>query len=162
MSPPYPLSPTRCWRYHFSYLDSGGDCGLGRCKRPAEARCLPPSQSPRLGSRKLNPLLDSHMEKLRKKKPKKTYNEGKGLDQWKRGVCPLHGLADEAVKAGKEDVARRGLKLNPLWQCRLMGLEAKHKVQAFITLRRSSFALSDWFDCAISFAHPTSTKTHGG
>lgn len=59
-SPPYPLSPTRCWRYHFSYLDSGGDCGLGQCKRPAEAHCLPPSQSPHLGSRKLNPLLDSH------------------------------------------------------------------------------------------------------
>lgn len=63
MSPPYPLSPTRCWRYRFSYLDSGGDCGLGRCKRPAEARCLPPSQSPRLGSRKLNPLLDLHIQK---------------------------------------------------------------------------------------------------
>lgn len=61
--PPYPLSPTRCWRYHFSYLDFGGDCGLGRCKRPAEARCLPPFQSLRLGSRKLNPLLDSHTQK---------------------------------------------------------------------------------------------------
>lgn len=78
MSPPYPLSPTRCWHYHFSYLDSGGDCGLGRCKRPAEARCLPPSQSPRLGSRMLNPLLDSH------KKYKRV------LDQW-WGMCPqLH------------------------------------------------------------------------
>lgn len=39
-----------------------------------------------------------------------------------------------------------------------MGLEAKHKVQAFITLRRSSFALSDWFDCAISFAQPNKHK----
>lgn len=60
MSPPYPLSPTRCWRYRFSYLDSDADCGLGRCKRPAEARCLPPCQSPHLGSRKWNPLWDSH------------------------------------------------------------------------------------------------------
>lgn len=78
------------------------------------------------------------------------------------GVCPLLGLAEEAVKAGKEDVARRVHKLNPLWQCRLMGLEAKHEVQAFITLRRSSFALSDRFERDISFAHPTSTKVHGG
>lgn len=65
MNPPYPLSPTRCWRYRFSYLDSGGDCGLGRCKRPAEARCLPPSLSLRLGSRKLNPLLVSHIQMLK-------------------------------------------------------------------------------------------------
>lgn len=63
MSPAYPQSPTRCWRYHFSYLDSGGDCGLGRCKRPAEARCLPLCQNPHLGLRMLNPLLDSHIQK---------------------------------------------------------------------------------------------------
>lgn len=62
-NPAYPLSPTRCWHYHFSYLDFGGDCGLGRCKRPAEARCLPPCRSPRLGSRRLNPLLNSHIQK---------------------------------------------------------------------------------------------------
>lgn len=61
-NPAYPLSPTRCWRYRFSYLDFGGDCGLGRCKRPAEARCLPRCQSPRLGSRRLNPLLNSHIQ----------------------------------------------------------------------------------------------------
>lgn len=70
MSPPYPLSPTRCWRYHFSYLGSGGDCGLGRCKRPAEARCLPPSQSLRLGSRMLNPLLGFTQKYTSKKKKK--------------------------------------------------------------------------------------------
>lgn len=61
-NPAYPLSPTRCWRYRFSYLDFGGDCGWGRCKRPAEARCLPRCQSPRLGSRRLNPLLNSHIQ----------------------------------------------------------------------------------------------------
>lgn len=61
-NPAYPLSPTRCWRYRFSYLDFGGDCGLGRCKRPAEARCLPRCPSPRLGSRRLNPLLNSHIQ----------------------------------------------------------------------------------------------------
>lgn len=61
-TPAYPLSPTRCWRYRFSYPDFGGDCGLGRCKRPAEARCLPRCQSRRLGSRRLNPLLNSHIQ----------------------------------------------------------------------------------------------------
>lgn len=61
-SPAYPLSPTRCWRYRFSYLDFGGDCGWGRCKRPAEARCLPRCQSPHQGSRRLNPLLKLHIQ----------------------------------------------------------------------------------------------------
>ena len=61
-TPAYPLSPTRCWRYRFSYLDFGGDCGSGRCKRPAEARCRPRCQSLRLGSRRLNPLLNSHIQ----------------------------------------------------------------------------------------------------
>lgn len=61
-TPAYPLSPTRCWRYRFSYPDFGGDCGLGRCKRPAEARCLPRCQSRRLGSKRLNPLLNSHIQ----------------------------------------------------------------------------------------------------
>lgn len=60
-NPAYPLSPTRCWHYRFSYLDFGGDCGWGRCKKPSEARCLPRCQSPRLGSRRLNPLLNSHI-----------------------------------------------------------------------------------------------------
>lgn len=76
--PAYPLSPTRCWRYHFSYLDSGGDCGLGRCKRPAEARCLPLCRSPRQGSRMLNPLLNSQIQK---------WND---FPRWKgrQNVCP--------------------------------------------------------------------------
>lgn len=96
MSPPYPLSPTRCWRYHFSYLDSGGDCGLGRCKRPAEARCLPPFQSPRLGSRKLNPLLDSHIKKIKETPTmrKKRTNGGE--------FCPQVALIEKAGKGQPE------------------------------------------------------------
>lgn len=104
-SPPYPLSPTRCWRYHFSYLDSGADCGLGQCKRPAEAHCLPPSQSPRLGSRKLNPLLDSHKEYSSNEKESSGPVVGK--------LCPQVGITQMAEKGQRE--GKMNLPLDSTW-----------------------------------------------
>lgn len=110
-NPAYPLSPTRCWRYRFSYLDFGGDCGWGRCKRPAEARCLPRCQSPHQGSRMLNPLLKLHIQtendfprstKCRREFVLESHREAELEEKWR----PQISLSEETEDGGPAGSSR--------------------------------------------------------